>query len=54
MPCAIWQRDRLGIGLRIDGPAIIEESASTTLVGPNDWATIDRLGNIHISIGSDQ
>jgi N-methylhydantoinase A len=54
IPCAIWQRDRLGTGLRIAGPAIIEESASTTLVGPNDWATIDRLGNIHIGIGSDQ
>ena len=54
IPCAIWQRDRLGTGLRIDGPGIIEESASTTLVGPSDWATIDRLGNIHISIGSDQ
>jgi N-methylhydantoinase A len=54
IPCTIWQRDRLGIGFRIAGPAIIEESASTTLVGPSDWAAIDRLGNIHISIGSDR
>ena len=52
--CAIWPRDKLNVGVRIDGPAIIEESASTTVVGPKDWATIDRLGNIHITIGSDQ
>jgi N-methylhydantoinase A len=52
--CAIWPREKLNVGLRIDGPAIIEESASTTVVGPKDWATVDRLGNIHITIGSDQ
>ncbi len=54
VPCAIWQRDKLGAAVRIDGPAIIEESASTTVVGPNDWATIDRLGNIRITVGGDQ
>jgi N-methylhydantoinase A len=54
VPCAIWQRDKLSADVRIDGPAIIEESASTTVVGPNDWATIDRLGNIRITVGSDQ
>jgi N-methylhydantoinase A len=52
--CAIWPREKLNVGVRIEGPAIIEESASTTVVGPNDWATIDRLGNIHITIGSEQ
>jgi N-methylhydantoinase A len=52
--CAIWQRDKLGADVRIDGPAIIEESASTTVVGPNDWATMDRLGNIRITVGGDQ
>jgi N-methylhydantoinase A len=52
--CAIWPREKLNVGVRIDGPAIIEESASTTVVGPKDWATIDRLGNIHITIGSEQ
>jgi N-methylhydantoinase A len=53
IPCAIWQRDKLDVGVRIDGPAIIEESASTTVIGPKDWATIDRLGNINITVGSD-
>jgi N-methylhydantoinase A len=52
--CAIWQRDKLNVGVRINGPAIIEESASTTVVGPGDWATIDRLGNIHITVGGDR
>jgi N-methylhydantoinase A len=54
IPCAIWQRDKLRVGQRIEGPAIIEESASTTLIGPNDVATIDRIGNIHVTLGSDQ
>jgi N-methylhydantoinase A len=54
LPCSIWQRDKLRADVRINGPAIIEESASTTVVGPNDWATIDRLGNIRITVGSDQ
>jgi N-methylhydantoinase A len=54
VPCAVWQRGRLGVGVRIDGPAIIEESASTTVIGPKDWATIDHLGNIRITVGSDQ
>jgi N-methylhydantoinase A len=52
--CAIWRRDKLSAGARIDGPAIIEESASTTLLGPQDRATIDRLGNIHITVGGDR
>jgi N-methylhydantoinase A len=52
--CTIWPREKLNVGQRIDGPAIIEESASTTVVGPKDWAAVDRLGNIHITIGSDQ
>jgi N-methylhydantoinase A len=54
VPCVIWQRDKLDADVRIDGPAIIEESASTTVIGPHDWATIDRLGNIRITVGSDQ
>jgi N-methylhydantoinase A len=54
LPCSIWQRDELCADVRINGPAIIEESASTTVVGPNDSATIDRLGNIRITVGSDQ
>jgi N-methylhydantoinase A len=52
--CAIWQRDKLSPDERINGAAIIEESASTTVVGPNDSATVDRLGNIQITVGSDQ
>jgi N-methylhydantoinase A len=52
--CAIWQRDTLSAGVLIAGPAIIEESASTTVVGPNDWATVDHLGNIRITVGDDR
>jgi N-methylhydantoinase A len=54
VPCSIWQRDKLRAGQRINGPAIVEESASTTVVGPNDYATVDRLGNIRIALGGDR
>jgi N-methylhydantoinase A len=54
VPCTIWQRDTLSAGVHISGPAIIEESASTTVVCPNDWATVDHLGNIRITVGDDQ
>jgi N-methylhydantoinase A len=54
VPCTIWQRDTLSAGVHIAGPAIIEESASTTVVCPNDWATVDHLGNIRITVGDDQ
>jgi N-methylhydantoinase A len=36
---------------RIAGPALIEEHASTTVIGPSDSAVIDGMGNIDIAVG---
>ena len=47
---AIWPREGLEAGARIDGPALIEEWNSTTLVDPGQRATIDALGNIVIEL----
>jgi N-methylhydantoinase A len=46
--CPIYERDRLGAGARIIGPAIVEEMDSTVLVEPNHEAWVDGYGTIII------
>ena len=41
-----YERNTLVRGDRIDGPALIIEAQTTTLVGPEFDATIDAVGNI--------
>ena len=48
---ATYARDALRAGSRIEGPALIEEYASTTVVQPGDVLTLDRPGNLIIEIG---
>jgi N-methylhydantoinase A len=50
----VYRRAALLAGNRIDGPALIEEHASTTVVQPGDKLTVDELGNLQIMIGSDR
>ncbi|MBM3677452.1 MAG: hydantoinase/oxoprolinase family protein [Actinobacteria bacterium] len=49
---AVFERSRLRAGNRITGPAIVEEPASTTLVGPGQELSVDTLGNLVISVGT--
>jgi N-methylhydantoinase A len=44
----VLRRDRLPIGYRAAGPAVIEEYGSTTIVGPSDTFEIGALGEIRI------
>jgi N-methylhydantoinase A len=37
--------------MELDGPAIIENVDSTTVVNPSDRVSIDEYGNVHISVG---
>lgn len=46
--CPIYIRDYLRKGNLIEGPAIIEEVDSTTLILPNYKASVDRYGNLII------
>lgn len=46
-----YDRALLSAGNRIDGPALIEEHASTTVVWPQDRVEVDAFGNLHIEIG---
>jgi len=47
---AIYQRERLGAGFRCEGPAIVEEWASTTCIFPNDTMMVDALGNLVVEV----
>lgn len=46
-----YDRALLAAGNRIDGPALIEEHAATTVVWPQDRLEVDDFGNLHIEIG---
>jgi N-methylhydantoinase A len=43
---AIYARDRLGAGARIEGPAILTQLDATTLLLPGQSGTVDRFGNL--------
>lgn len=45
---AIYQRADMPEGRQVDGPAIIEEWTSTTVVPPGFSATVDRVGNLRL------
>ena len=45
-----YDRALLKAGDRIEGPALVEEYASTTVVHPKDVLTADDFGNLHIEI----
>ena len=45
----IYQRDKLGAGDSVLGPAIIQEYDSTTILWPNDVANVDEYGNLVIN-----
>ena len=47
---SIYDRALLLAGNRIDGPALIEEYASTTVLWPADRLEVDPYGNLHISV----
>ena len=48
---AIYARERLGAGARIDGPAILTQLDATTLLLPGEVGTVDRLGNLIVDTG---
>jgi len=46
-----FARDELRAGNRIEGPALIEEHASTTVLLPGDKLRVDEFGNLVIEVG---
>ena len=49
VPTPIYDRRRLAAGHRLDGPAVVEETDSTTLVLPGYTVAVDRYANLLIS-----
>ena len=46
----VYVRDGLRAGNRIDGPALVEEDASTTVLLPGDRLRVDDFGNLDIAV----
>jgi N-methylhydantoinase A len=45
---AIYDRERLPLGSRVRGPAIVEQVDTTTVVPPGHAAVVDAAGNFRI------
>ncbi len=48
----VWDRRQLAAGAQLQGPAIIEEFSSTTVLMPGDTAIIGKLGEITVRCGT--
>jgi N-methylhydantoinase A len=46
---AIYERSKMGVGLKIPGPCIVGEMDSTTVILPGYIATVDQVGNLLIN-----
>jgi len=47
----VYARDELPIGTVLNGPLIIEETGSTSIVWPTDKLLVDNWGNLRIEVG---
>jgi N-methylhydantoinase A len=54
VPTPVYRRTALRAGDRIQGPALVEEHASTTVLQPGDSLVVDALGALIMTIGSDR
>ena len=45
----IYERDKLPVGAMLEGPLIVEEATSTTLVYPSQQLRVDEFGFLHIT-----
>lgn len=50
----VYTRRMLEAGQSFDGPALVEEHASTTLLQPGDSLRVDEFGNLHLTIGGER
>jgi N-methylhydantoinase A len=49
--CSCVDRETLGAGAVVRGPAIVEQLDSTTVVAPGQRATVDPIGNLVLRVG---
>ena len=48
----VYDRDALSIGAAFEGPAVVEQADTTTVIHPRQRAHVDEMGNLLIEIGS--
>jgi N-methylhydantoinase A len=46
----VYRRERLAVGVRFDGPAIVEQLDSTAVIEPGDRVEVDTLGNLIVTV----
>ena len=49
--CSVHRRSRLAPGTNLDGPAVIEEDDSTTIIFASDRVEVDPSGALLIAVG---
>jgi N-methylhydantoinase A len=52
LDCPVYQRDRLDVGVRFNGPAIVDQLDATTVIPPGQSAHVDEFKNILITVGN--
>jgi N-methylhydantoinase A len=52
LDCPVYQRERLDVGMRLSGPAIIDQLDATTVIPSGQTATVDEHKNLRIAIGA--
>jgi N-methylhydantoinase A len=50
----VYDRARLRPGESFDGPAVVEESESTLIIGPGSTVTVDKDGNLLVELPDDE
>jgi N-methylhydantoinase A len=50
LDCAIYRRDRLESGHKISGPAIVDQLDTTTVIHPEQQATVDDYRNLLVRL----
>jgi N-methylhydantoinase A len=45
----VYRRSELPIGTAIEGPAVVEEYSSTTVIGAGDHLVVGKLGELRIT-----
>jgi N-methylhydantoinase A/oxoprolinase/acetone carboxylase beta subunit len=48
--CAVYERARLPVGAHLEGPAVVEEAESTTVLPPGSTAEVDAWANLLVSL----
>ena len=47
----IYDRERLPVGARFEGPAIVHQIDTTSVVEPGNRASLDAIGNLILEVG---